>query len=304
MAKTKTLNKRRQSIHSIRKITRTMELISTACYRGAMDRAMSAMAYTDRLTNMVRNLAGSGAEVSHPLLVEHPETKTVQLLVLSSNRGLCGGYNGGILRRAVRRWNELTGKVESAADQKVENAILDVAGKRGISYFNFRKVKPTETYTQFEDKPAWDEVEVIANRYLEEYLTGKIDRLEIVYTKFFSMSKQAVVHETLLPLSELGSADDAKTNDADKNINSDYDFLPSADSILKEIVPASFKTKLFKCFLDAAVCEQIARMVAMKAATENADAMIQTLTMAVNRSRQSQITGELTELIGGVEALK
>lgn len=302
MAKTKTLNKRRQSIRSIRKITRTMELISTACYRGAMERAMSANAYTDRLTNMVRNLAGSGAEVSHPLLVEHPETKTVKLLVLTSNRGLCGGYNGGVLRSAVRRWGELSGE-KSVADQKIENAILEVAGKRGISYFNFRKVKPSETYTQFEDKPAWDEVEVIANRYLEQYLTGKIDRLEIVYTKFYSMSKQAVVHETLLPLTEIGS-DDEKKNDADNNINADYDFLPSADSILKEIVPASFKTKLFKCFLDAAVCEQIARMVAMKAATENADAMIQTLTMAVNRSRQSQITGELTELIGGVEALK
>ncbi len=302
MAKTKTLNKRRQSIRSIRKITRTMELISTACYRGAMERAMSANAYTDRLTNMVRNLAGSGAEVSHPLLVEHPETKTVKLLVLTSNRGLCGGYNGGVLRSAVRRWGELSGE-KSVADQKIENAILEVAGKRGISYFNFRKVKPSETYTQFEDKPAWDEVEVIANKYLEQYLTGKIDRLEIVYTKFYSMSKQAVVHETLLPLTEIGS-DDEKKNDADNNINADYDFLPSADSILKEIVPASFKTKLFKCFLDAAVCEQIARMVAMKAATENADAMIQTLTMAVNRSRQSQITGELTELIGGVEALK
>ncbi|MDO4856428.1 MAG: ATP synthase F1 subunit gamma [Thermoguttaceae bacterium] len=303
MAKTKTLNKRRQSIRSIRKITRTMELISTACYRGAMERAMSAMAYTDRLTNMVRNLAGSGAEVSHPLLVGHPETKTVQLLVLSSNRGLCGGYNGGILRRANRRWNELTGNAADALDQKVENPLLDIAGKRGISYFNYRKTKPAQTFTQFEDRPAWDEVEKIADGYLEQYLTGKIDRLEIIYTKFFSMSKQAVVHETLLPLSELGSSDTAK-DDTKSNLNAEYDFLPSAESILKEIVPASFKTQLFKCFLDAAVSEQIARMVAMKAATENADAMIQTLTMAVNRSRQSQITGELTELIGGVEALK
>ena len=176
MAKTKTLNKRRQSIRSIRKITRTMELISTACYRGAMERAMSAMAYTDRLTNMVRNLANAGAEVTHPLLVGHPETKTVQLLVLSSNRGLCGGYNGAILRRANRRWNELTGNVADALDQKVENPLLDIAGKRGISYFNYRKTKPAQTFTQFEDRPAWDEVEKIAEGYLEQYLTGKIDR--------------------------------------------------------------------------------------------------------------------------------
>ncbi|MDO4570040.1 MAG: FoF1 ATP synthase subunit gamma, partial [Planctomycetia bacterium] len=196
---------------------------------------------------------------------------------------------------------------------KVENPILNISGKRGISYFNFRKIAAAETYTQFEDRPAWDEVEVIANQYLERYLTGKIDRLEVVYTKFLSMAKQVVVHETLLPLSEIGGEADqgtkAKGNaeeggEEGTHAVADYDFLPSAESILTEVAPASFKIKLFKCFLDAAVSEQIARMVAMKAATENADSMIQVLTMAVNRSRQSQITGELTELIGGVEALK
>ncbi|MDO4582828.1 MAG: ATP synthase F1 subunit gamma [Planctomycetia bacterium] len=301
MAKTKTLNKRRNSIRSIRKITRTMELISTACYRRAMDRAVSAMAYTDRLTKMVRNLASSGAEVSHPLLIPHEETKNVSLLVLTSNRGLCGGYNGSILRTAYHRWNQLIGK-DGEGTQKVEDPSLIISGKRGISYFRFRKITASETYTQFEDKPAWDEVEPIANKYLELYLTGKLDRLEIVYTKFFSMSKQAVVHETLLPLTEIGSGEESA--EEKHQATADYDFLPDATSILSEVVPASFKTKLFKCFLDAAVSEQIARMVAMKAATENADSMIQVLTMAVNRSRQSQITGELTELIGGVEALK
>ncbi|MDO4574353.1 MAG: ATP synthase F1 subunit gamma [Planctomycetia bacterium] len=296
MAKTKTLNKRRKSIRSIRKITRTMELISTACYRRAMDRAVNARAFTERLTRMVRNLAVSGAEVSHPLLTAHAEEKNVTLLVLSSNRGLCGGYNGSILRVAYQRWKELL------SGEKVANPALVVSGKRGISYFRFRKVQPSQTYTQFEDKPTFDEVDQIAQEYLEMYLTGKLDRLEIVYTKFFSMSKQAVVHETLLPLTEIGSGDDGASQEV-KGI-AEYDFLPSAESILSEVVPQSFKAKLFKCFLDAAVSEQIARMVAMKAATENADSMIQTLTMAVNRSRQSQITGELTELIGGVEALK
>ena len=306
MAKTKALNKRRKSIRSIRKITRTMELISTANYRKAMERALSAVAFSDRLTRMVRNLAsGTGVEVSHPLLVPHEQTKTVSMLVLTSNRGLCGGYNGSVLRLAWKRWKQLTGEDEAAQDQKVENPSLVISGKRGISYFKFRKVAPVQTYTQFEDKPSFDEVEAIANQYLEQYMTGKLDRLEIVYTKFVSMSKQVAVHETLLPLSEIGSSDDkddAKSDD--KQANVEYEFLPSASSILDEVVPSSFRTKLFKCFLDAAVSEQIARMVAMKAATENADSMIQILTMAVNRSRQAQITGELTELIGGVEALK
>ena len=130
------------------------------------------------------------------------------------------------------------------------------------------------------------------------YQAGKLDRLDVVYTKFVTVSKQTAVVETLLPLTELASGE-TETSTAH-----DYEFLPSAKSILEEVVPASFKMKLFKCFLDSAVSEQIARMVAMKSATENADQMVKTLSQAYNRARQGQITGELTELIGGVEALK
>ncbi|MDO4551216.1 MAG: ATP synthase F1 subunit gamma [Planctomycetia bacterium] len=299
MAKTKILNKRRNSIRSIRKITRTMELISTASYRRAMERAVSSGAYTKRLTKMVRHLAATGAEISHPLLIPHPTEEKVALLVLTSNRGLCGGYNSSLVRAAQARWHELSDKDSSIKVPQVE---LQVSGKRGISFFTFRKILMAATYTQFEDKPTWAEVEEIAEQFLERYLTGDLDRLEIVYMKFESLSKQTVAHEILLPLSEIGSGD---SDEPEKHSTETmYDFIPSAESILSEVVPASFKMKLFNCFLDSAVSEQIARMVAMKAATENADSMIKTLTMAVNRARQGQITGELTELIGGVEALK
>ncbi len=150
-------------------------------------------------------------------------------------------------------------------------------------------------------------MEQIANKYLDMFQSGKLDRLEVVYTKFLTMSRQKATLETLLPLTELTS-ESAEATPADAKStatqNHDYEFLPSAKSILEEVVPASFKMKLFQCFLDAAVSEQIARMVAMKSATENADKMIRSLSMAYNRARQGQITGELTELIGGVEALK
>lgn len=291
MAKARALDKRRKSVCSIRKITRTMELISTASYRKSMERAISATAYTNRLTSMVGELARSGLDVKHPLLEAHASSDNVVLLVLTSNRGMCGGYNGAIMRLAVKRWKELTG---SAA-----NPQLEVVGKRGVSTFKFRGETVCESYLDFEDKPAYAQVETIANKYLELYQTGQLDRLEVVYTKFVNMSRQTAVLETLLPLSELSSG----TDEADAAAH-DYEFLPSAESILEEVVPASFKMKLFKCFLDAAVSEQIARMVAMKSATENADKMIRTLSMSYNRARQGQITGELTELIGGVEALK
>lgn len=290
MAKARALDRRRKSIRSIRKITRTMELISTARFKRAMDRATAATAYTQRITALVRHLAHSGLEVSHPLLQNRPEPKRALLLVLAANRGLCAGYNGNIVRLANARYKELRGAVPDVS--------LEVAGKRGISAFRFRKIVPNETFTHFEDKPSFAEVDLLASRYLADFIAGKLDRLDVVYTRFESASRQQAVVETLLPLGGLEGADDALSATEPQ-----YEFLPSAESILDEVVPTSFKVKLFKCFLDAAVSEQIARMVAMKAATENADGMISQLSMSYNRARQGQITGELLEIIGGAEAL-
>jgi F-type H+-transporting ATPase subunit gamma len=268
-----------------------MELISTARFKRAMDRATAATSYTRRITALVGHLAHSGLEVSHPLLQPRPEPKRAMLLALTANRGLCAGYNGNIMRLATSRYRELCGEVPDVQ--------LEVAGKRGISAFRFRKIQMHETFTHFEDRPTFAEVDVLASRYLQDFIAGTIDRLDVVYTKFLSASRQQAVVETLLPLGGLEGADEEEMPLGD----SQYEFLPSAESILDEVVPTSFKVKLFKCFLDAAVSEQIARMVAMKAATENADGMISSLSMAYNRARQGQITGELLEIIGGAEAL-
>lgn len=294
MANARSLDKRRKSIRNIRKITRTMELIATARYRKAMDRAAAATAYTDRITQIVSRLAASGAEVKHPLLEPREETQSATLLVLTSNRGLCGGYNSSVLRIANPRYQEL--------HRTVPNLRLEVSGKRGIGSFKFRGINVDASYTQFEDQPSYAEVEQIANRYLEQFVTGQIDRLDVAYTRFISTSKQVAVVETLLPLGNLaagGGPDQAEAGGS----SVEYEFLPSAVSVLEEVVPTSFKIRLFKCFLDAAVSEQVARMVAMKSATENAGDIIKQLSMTYNRARQAQITGEIMEIIGGVEAL-
>ncbi|MBN2024238.1 MAG: ATP synthase F1 subunit gamma [Pirellulales bacterium] len=294
MAKARALDRRRRSIRNIRKITRTMELISTARFKRAMDRATAASAYTDRIIKVVRDLAQSGLEVSHPLLAPREHVRRGVLLILSANRGMCGGYNGNVLRLAHRRLAEWKTQLEEVR--------LDVSGKRGISAFRFRKIAPDERFTHFEDRPSFGEVELLANRYLDWFETGRIDQLDVVYTKFESLSRQTAVKETLLPLAGLGAADEENGNNRSA-AEVQYDFLPSARAILDEVVPTSFKVKLLKCFLDAAVSEQIARMMAMKAATENADQMISHLSMAYNRARQGQITSELLEVIGGAEAL-
>ena len=297
MANARALDKRRKSIRNIRKITRTMELIATARYKKAMDRAHAVTAYTARLSQIVSSLSAAGTEVDHPLLQPRENPKAVRVLVLSSNRGLCGGYNAGILRAAVPRIHDLK--------ETIGNVSVDVSGKRGINGLKFRGIEPAANYTQFEDQPAYDEVDKIASGFLEQYITGQFDRLDVVYTKFISTSRQEATIETLLPFGSLDEGGDSGVSESgDSSNTSQYEFLPTAESILEEVVPTSFKAKLFKCFLDAAVSEQVARMIAMKGATESAGDMINQLSMTYNRARQSQITGEIMEIIGGVEALK
>jgi F-type H+-transporting ATPase subunit gamma len=297
MANARKLDKRRKSVRNIRKITRTMELIATARFKKAMDRATAATAYTRRIIKLVADLATSGLEVRHPLMEPREETNAALLLVLTGNRGLCGGYNGGVIRQAIPRYNELKATVPSVR--------LEVSGKRGISALQFREIEPHEKFLNFDDQPRFAEVEIIANRYLEDYAAGRLDRVDVAYTRFVSIGKQEAIVETLLPLGGIEGTDSAAgAKGSPSSGESMYEFLPSAESILEEVVPTSFKVKLFKCFLDAAVSEQIARMVAMKAATENAGDMIKQLSMTYNRARQSQITGEIMEIIGGVEALK
>ncbi len=295
MAKTRALVKRRKAIRNIRKITRTMELIATARFKKAFDRAVEAEAYTRKIAELAADLSASAVDVTHPLLEKREQVKNSLLLVICSNRGLCGGYNASILREASARIRQLQGEGVTLH--------LELSGKRAIAYFRFHGLRAEATYTHFEDKPTFEQVEALANRYIAAYIGGQLDRVEVAYMKFLNAARQVPVVETLLPLASAGvAAAGAGVRAATKGV--DYEFLPSARDILEEILPVSFKVRLFKCFLDAAVSEQIARRVAMKAATENAEEMIKNLTRQYNRARQAQITKEIAEVIGGAEALK
>jgi F-type H+-transporting ATPase subunit gamma len=311
MAKARAIVKRRQSVKNIRKITRTMELIANARFRKALDRAVEAEAFTSKIAEIVADLGSqptADGPAIHPLLERRDQTNKVLLLVLTSNRGLAGGYNSNVLRLAHRNYTDL-------ADAGIGRH-LEVSGKRGIGFMKFRGVVAEKTYTHFEDKPQYAEVEVLANRYIQMYLDGEIDRVDVAFTQYHSMSRQDAVIQTLLPMTvdQVGAAtaslrkarpSDAATAAAPrKGERVPYEFLPDARGILEELVPISFKVRLFKCFLDAAVSEQIARMVAMRGATENADDLTKSLTRLYNRARQQQITRELAEIIGGAAALE
>jgi len=295
MANPKELVKRRKAIRNIRKITRTMELIATGRYKKAMDRAMQAEAFTRKIGELAADLTRTAKDVTHPLLQAREKVKTVKVLILTSNRGLCGGYNGAILREASHR-------IHALKAQGVDIS-LEVSGKRGVTYCRFQGWKTDAQYLQFEDKPQFAEVDEIASRYLQDFISGKIDRVDVAWMKFINASRQTPVVESLLPLSSIAPAAGAVKEPA-KQENVEYEFMPDAGGILQELLPMSFKVRLFKCFLDAAVSEQIARRVTMKSATENADEMIKMISSQYNRARQAQITKEISEIVGGAEALK
>jgi F-type H+-transporting ATPase subunit gamma len=291
MANTRALVKRRKAVRNIRKITRTMELIATARFKKAMTRATEAAAFTRKITEMAADLSASATTVTHPLLEKREQVRNSTLLILTSNRGLCGGYNAAVLREA-------NGAIRQMRQEGV-TLHLEVSGRRGITFFRYAGIRPEHTYTQFEEKPRFDEVEPIANRFIREYIAGTTDRVQVVYTKFFNAAVQRGVVETLLPLEPT-----AEQRGEAPARPVEYEFVPSAEDILQELLPMSFKVRLFKCFLDAAVSEQIARRVTMKQATENANDMIKNLTRLYNRARQANITKEIMEVIGGAEALK
>lgn len=291
MANTRELVKRRKAIRNIRKITRTMELIATSRFKKAMDRAIQADPFTRKIGELAADLMANAGEVKHPLLEARTPVKNAVLLVLCSNRGLCGGYNGAIIREAQHRYRQL--RTDGV------NVSMEVSGKRAINWLKFQRIAMDRSYTHFEDKPKFEEVNELANRFIGSYIDGTIDRVDVAYTKFINAAKQQAVVETLLPLSPPATK---ATQTVGPKL--EYEFLPDAAGILEEILPMSFKVRLFKCFLDAAVSEQIARRVAMKAATDNADEIIRNLSQEYNRARQSKITTELSEIIAGAAALE
>ncbi len=307
MANLRALVKRRKAVRNIRKITKTMELIATARFKKALDRATEAEAYTRKIAELAADLSKNAGEVSHPLLATRP-VKKVLVLLITSNRGLCGGYNGSVIREAALRIRELI-----AAGTSFD---LEVSGKRGIAFAKFNRYPTAASYTQFEDKPTFEQVDAVASRYVDLFISGQVDQVQVAYMKFESAARQTAMVETLLPLSSMEVAStrrapttpppNPKPTDAGHSPETkvDYEFEPEAAGILEELVPAAFKARLFKCFLDAAVSEQIARRVAMKAATENAGDLIKEITRLYNRTRQANITKEISELIAGSEALK
>lgn len=295
MPTTREIVKRRRSVATIRKITKTMEMIATAKFRKALNRAVGSQLYTEKIAALVSLFPAGSGESVHPLLEKNTESNRVVLLVLTSNRGLCGGYNANIIRMAYHQFKLLTDR-EIGID-------LRVFGKKGISTLRFAGYEMSHTYTEFDDKLTFAQVEELADELIDLYCQKQIDGVRIVFTRFLSSARHYADVLNLLPVGGPAQPEAAAEEKPAVNVE-DYLFSPSAEEIFRELIPVTVKTELFQCFKDAGASEQVARMRAMKSATDNARQMIQALTRQYNRARQSQITGELLDIMGGAEALK
>jgi F-type H+-transporting ATPase subunit gamma len=288
MANRRVLVKRRKAVRNIRKITRTMQLIATARFQAAFNRAVASRPYTEKLAELVADLSRAAGEVDHPLLRTNEGVGRSALVVLTSDRGLAGGYNANILRTA-------TGHL----DQQAAGMATDVhmVGKKGIAYFRFLRRPVAEQTFGIGDRPRFDQVEPIANALIDRFVRGEIASAHVAYMKFLSAGQQRPVVVQLLPLSPEVKAGEEKKKPVE------YEFSPDPQQLLDELLPATVRVRLFQAFNDAAVSEQVARMVAMKAATDAAQDMIKALTREYNRARQTQITMELLDIVGGANAL-
>ncbi|MEM1330547.1 MAG: ATP synthase F1 subunit gamma [Planctomycetota bacterium] len=292
MGKSREIKKRMKAVGNIKRITRTMQMIATAKYSASQQRAVAGKPYTETLFDLVREIAASGGSVEHPLLAsdegESRKGKTLTL-VLTSERGLCGPYNGSILRTTLKYFRETEGAREGD---------IDLVGKKGLGVLKFNEIPIARFHTQFGDTPNYEEVQRLAQDYIDRFSAGEISVVRVIYMRYISAGKQIPEVMQLLPLPRPEGGESEQASGAD------YEFSPAGPELIAELLPAAIKARLFQAFNDAIVSEHIARMVAMKAATDNAGKMGKSLQRQFNRARQSQITTELTEIISGAAALE
>jgi F-type H+-transporting ATPase subunit gamma len=288
MANRREIVKRRKAVRNIRKITRTMQLIATARYQSAYRKAAATKPYSEKLAEMVANITRASAGLDHPLMAEPEGKDRSALVVVTSARGLAGGYNANVLSTAFEHLDE-----QQAAGIETD---VSVARKKGITAFRFLDRPVAEELPDVTDMPSFAEIEPLANRLMERFIAGEIGSVYVAYTHFYSTAQQRPALMKLLPL-----AFESSEEEAPKSV--EFEFSPEPGEILGQLLPSSVRMRLYQAFTEAAVSEQIARMVAMKMATDAAEEKIKQLTREYNRARQTAITMELLDIVGGASAL-
>jgi F-type H+-transporting ATPase subunit gamma len=295
------LRGRIKSAGSIKKITKAQELIATSRIAKAQARVAAARPYSAEITDMLTNLAADSA-LDHPLLVERKNPKRAAVLVVSSDRGLCGAYNANLLRRSEELFALLR--------EEGKTPVLYTVGRKALSYYTFRNWTVAGSWLGFTDKPTYENAQEIADTLVEAFMAGAdddgdgagadgvlgVDELHIVFTEFRSMLTQSAEARRIAPMV-------VEYVEADTGPHTLFSFEPDATTLFESLLPRYVATRIFSALLEAAASESASRRRAMKAASDNADDLIKVLTLMANRERQAQITQEISEIVGGANAL-
>jgi len=287
------LRRRIKSIQSTQKITRAQQLIAASRIVKAQAAVTAAQPYSETITQVVRDLAAGGGGGDSPLLNPRAEVQKVAFIVVAADRGLCGAYNSSVIREAERA---LLAQTAQGRDYS-----LILAGRKAESYFRYREFKIDAAFTGFTDRPSYEDARQIGAAATSAFLAGDTDVVEIVYTEYRSAGAQAVVRQTLMPLARDAIAENA---DGEATVAASYEFEPDPEGILDLLLPRYVDSRVYAALLNAAASEHTARQRAMKAATDNADDLITSLSRVMNRARQDAITTEIMEIVSGSESLR
>jgi F-type H+-transporting ATPase subunit gamma len=303
-AQLRVFRRRIRSVNATKKITRAMELIASSRIIKAQNQVAAATPYATALYKAV-SLAASNARGNHPLLLNKKDGKRAAVLLITADRGLAGAYSANILKEGER----LT---ELLRDEQGKEVIPFIVGRKGVGYYKFRNRAVAASWTGITDRPTYDDARVIAKALLEIFLKeeaqGGVDEIQIIYTRFVNRISQVPVVQRIVPLEvveELVQSSAKMTEvDTHKPTLPLYDFEPSPDAVLDELLPKYIEYLVYAGLLQAAASEHAARQRAMKSATENAEDLIKSLTRRANQARQAEITQEISEIVGGADSLK
>ncbi|MFR9753414.1 F0F1 ATP synthase subunit gamma [Nocardia sp. 004] len=316
MASLRELRSRIRGVNSIKKITKAQELIATSRISKAQGRVAAAKPYAEEITKVLGELASASKNLSHPLLTERPDARRAAVLVITSDSGMCGGYNSNVLKRAEELMTTLRG------DGK--EPVLYVMGNKGLTYYTFRNRPFVSAWTGFSQQPKYTDASAACRHLVDAFMAGAdgtvpapngtgdiagFDELHIVYTRFVSMLTQTPEVRRLAPIQvsfvdesfDLG--EDMVSDSPTADVQAQYEFEPDADVLLAALLPKYINTRIYASLLEAAASESAARRTAMKAATDNANELASALSRQANSVRQAHITQEISEIVGGVNAL-
>ena len=297
MASTQELKRRVRSITNTRKVTKAMELVASARLRRSQQRIESMRPYADRMQELMAGVAQAAGAVRLPLLQQREQVKTIAIVPMTGDRGLAGGFNAQVLRRSFA----LAREAEAAG----QHVVWYPSGRRGGSTLRFRRLSVAQGWTGFSERPAYSDAQAMAHALSEAFVNGDVDRVVLVYNKFESALVQRVTVSDLLPIPEnvLSAGEDEDLNDRERAVRGDFIYEPEPEEILQRLLPVYLETEIYRALLESAASFLAAQMTAMRSASKNAEELVDSLTLAMNRARQAQITQEILEIVAGADAL-